>query len=96
MLFLAFKNAKVGLESDCETLWSVMGNALASYGCVSETHCGIGTGKGTDQLERTGGKSSRIAKNALLAHHPEADSLLINAALGHYPKRSMPHWKAYS
>src|SRR6266571_2270463 len=37
-----------------------------------------------DKLERTGGKSSGIAKNALLAHHPEADSLLINAALGHY------------
>ena len=37
------------------------------------------------KLEQTGGKSSRIAKNALLAHHTEADSLLINAPLGHYP-----------
>ena len=89
---------------DLEQSKSAVLNSLTSrssqrsttYGCVSETHCGIGTGKGTDQLERTGGKSSRIAKNALLAHHPEADSLLLNAALGLYPKRSTPQRKAYS
>src|SRR5213083_2981104 len=50
--------------------------------------CGIGTGKGMDKLELDGRQVIANCQERTLAHHPEADSLLINAALGHYPVNS--------